>query len=33
MSEIATVLKDGLIEHDEEDAYRYMADTLELWDA
>ena len=30
MSEIATVLKDGLIEDDEGEAYRYMADTLEL---
>ena len=30
MSEIATILKDGLIEDDEEEAYRYMADTLEL---
>ena len=32
MSEIATVLKDGLIEDNEEDAYRYLADTLELSD-
>lgn len=32
MSEIATVLKDGLIEDDEEEAYRYMADTVELSD-
>ena len=30
MSEIVTILKDGLIEDDEEEAYRYMADTLEL---
>ncbi len=30
MSEIATVLKDGLIEDDEEEAYRYMADVVEL---
>ncbi len=30
MSEIATVLKDGLIEDDEEEAYRYMADVAEL---
>ena len=30
MSEIATVLKDGLIEGDEEEAYRYMADVVEL---
>ena len=33
MSEIATVLKDGLLEDDEEEAYRYMADTAELSDA
>ena len=33
MSEIATVLKDGLIEDGEEDAYRYMADVVELSDA
>ena len=33
MSEIATVLKDGLIEDDEEEAYRYMADVAELSDA
>ena len=32
MSEIATVLKDGLIEDDEEEAYRYMADAAELSD-
>ena len=32
MSEIATVLKDGLIENDEEEAYRYIADTVELSD-
>ena len=32
MSEIATVLKDGLIEDDEEEAYRYMADIAELSD-
>ena len=32
MSEIATVLKDGLIENDEEEAYRYMADVAELSD-
>lgn len=32
MSEIATVLKDGLIEDDEEEAYRYMADVVELSD-
>lgn len=32
MSEIATVLKDGLIEDDEEEAYRYMADVAELSD-
>lgn len=32
MSEIATVLKDGLIENDEEEAYRYMADIAELSD-
>ena len=30
MSEIATVLKDGLIEDGEEEAYRYMADVAEL---
>ena len=30
MSEIVTIMKDGLIEDDEEEAYRYMADTLEL---
>ena len=30
MSVIATVLKDGLIEDDEEEAYRYMADVAEL---
>lgn len=33
MSEIATVLKDGLIEDDEEEAYRYMADVAELSDS
>ncbi|MBD5168943.1 MAG: hypothetical protein HDT20_02280 [Oscillibacter sp.] len=33
MSEIATLLKDGLIEDDEEEAYRYMADVVELSDA
>ena len=32
MSEIATALKDGLIEDDEEEAYRYMADVAELSD-
>ena len=32
MSEIATVLKDGLIEDGEEEAYRYMADVAELLD-
>lgn len=32
MSEIATVLKDGMIENDEEEAYRYMADVAELSD-
>ncbi|MDE6995888.1 MAG: hypothetical protein K2P41_15955 [Lachnospiraceae bacterium] len=32
MSEIATVLKDGLIEDDKEEAYRYMADVAELSD-
>ena len=32
MSEIATVLKDGLIEDDEEEAYRYMVDIAELSD-
>ena len=32
MSEIATVLKDGLIEDGEEEAYRYMADVAELSD-
>ena len=30
MSEIATLLKDGLIEDDEEEGYRYMADVVEL---
>ena len=30
MSEIATLLKDGLIEDDEEEAYHYMADAVEL---
>ena len=30
MSEIATVLKDGLIEDGEEETYRYMADVVEL---
>jgi len=33
MSEIATVLKDGLIEDGEEEAYHYMADVAELSDA
>ena len=33
MSEIATVLKDGLIEDDKEEAYHYMADVVELSDA
>lgn len=32
MSEIATVLKDGLIVDGEEEAYRYMADVAELSD-
>ncbi len=32
MSEIATLLKDGLIEDGEEEAYRYMADVAELSD-
>ncbi len=32
MSEIATVLKDGLIEDGEEEAYRYLADVAELSD-
>ena len=32
MSEIAAVLKDGLIEDGEEEAYRYMADVAELSD-
>ena len=32
MSEIATVLKDGLIEDGEEEAYQYMADIAELSD-
>ena len=32
MSEIATVLKDGLIEDGEEEAYRYMADAAEMSD-
>ena len=32
MSEIATVLKDGLIEDGEEDAYQYMADVADLSD-
>ena len=32
MSEIATLLKDGLIEDDEDEAYRYMADAVELSD-
>ncbi len=32
MSEIATILKDGLIEDGEEEAYRYMADVAELSD-
>ena len=33
MSEIATLLKDGLIEDGEDEAYRYMADAVELSDA
>ena len=32
MSEIATLLKDGLIEDGEEEAYHYMADVVELSD-
>lgn len=32
MSEIATVLKDGLIEDGKEEAYHYMADVAELSD-
>ena len=32
MSEIATDLKDGLIEVDKEEAYQYMADVVELSD-
>ena len=32
MGEIATLLKDGLIEDDEHEAYRYMADVVELSD-
>ena len=32
LSEIATFLKDGLIEDSEEEAYRYMADVAELSD-
>lgn len=32
MGEIATLLKDGLIEDGEEDAYQYMADVVELSD-
>ena len=32
MSEIATLLKDGLIEDGEEEAYRYMVDVAELSD-
>ena len=32
MSEIATILKDGLIEDGEEEAYSYMADVAELSD-
>ena len=32
MSEIATLLKDGLIEDGEDEAYRYMADVIELSD-
>ena len=32
MSEIATVLKDGLIEDDEAEAYHFMADVAELSD-
>jgi len=32
MSEIATVLKDGLIEDGEEEAYQYMVDVVELSD-
>ena len=33
MNEIATVLKDGLIEDNEEEAYHYMAEVAELSDA
>ena len=33
MSEIATLLKDGLVEDGEEEAYRYMVDVAELSDA
>ncbi|MBD5162905.1 MAG: hypothetical protein HDT14_13020 [Oscillibacter sp.] len=33
ISEITTLLKDGLIEDGEEEAYRYMADAVELSDA
>lgn len=33
MSEIATVLKDGLIECDEDEAYRYMVDVVKLSDS
>jgi len=32
LSEIATLLKDGLVEDGEEEAYRYMADVAELSD-
>ena len=32
LSEIATLLKDGLVEDGEEEAYRYMADIVELSD-
>ena len=32
MSEIATLLKDGLIGDDEDEAYRYMAEAVELSD-
>ena len=33
MSEIVKLLKDGLIEDDEDEAYRYMVDVVELSDA
>lgn len=32
MSEIATLLKDGLVKDDEAEAYRYMADVVQLSD-